>query len=81
MNIRHGVVCAGPHTAVNHTGNELTPRVGHNPGGYMRKFDLRFKRKVVLGYLSGKEGCKIRAAKYDIANSLVRSRAAAYPAS
>lgn len=44
----------------------------------MRKFDLRFKRKVVRDYLSGKGGYKTLAAKYDIADSLVRSWVAAY---
>lgn len=44
----------------------------------MRKFDVKFKRKVVRDYLSGKGGYKILAAKYDIANSLVRSWVAAY---
>lgn len=29
----------------------------------MRKFDLKFKRKVVRDYLSGKGGYKILAAK------------------
>jgi len=44
----------------------------------MRKFDLRFKQRVVRDYLAGKGGYKILAAKYDIANSLVRSWVAAY---
>ncbi|CAM5447242.1 hypothetical protein ECAE60S_02699 [Eoetvoesiella caeni] len=44
----------------------------------MRRFDLTFKRKVVRDYLSGKGGYKILAAKYDIANSLVRSWVAAF---
>src|SRR5690606_7924885 len=44
----------------------------------MRKFDLRFKLKVVRDYLAGKGGYKILAAKYGIANSLVRSWVAAY---
>lgn len=44
----------------------------------MRTFDVRFKRKVVREYLSGKGGYKILAAKFDIANSLVRRWVAAY---
>jgi transposase len=38
----------------------------------MRKFDAKFKRKVVRGYLSGKGGYKLLAAKFGIADSLVR---------
>lgn len=44
----------------------------------MRKFDVKFKLKVVRDYLSGKGGYKILAAKYDIANSQVRSWVMAY---
>jgi transposase len=44
----------------------------------MRSFDIKFKRKVVRDYLSGKGGYKILAAKYDIANSLVRTWVSAY---
>jgi transposase len=44
----------------------------------MRTFDVRFKRKVVREYLSGKGGYKILAAKYDIADSLVRRWVGAY---
>lgn len=44
----------------------------------MRVFDTKFKRKVVRDYLSGKGGYKILAAKYDIANSLVRTWVRAY---
>jgi transposase len=44
----------------------------------MRTFDIKFKRKVVRDYLSGKGGYKILAAKYDIANSLVRRWVRAY---
>ncbi len=35
-------------------------------------FDVRFKKKVVREYLSGQGGYKILAARYDIADSLVR---------
>lgn len=35
----------------------------------MRTFNVRFKRKVVRDYFSGKGGYKILAAKYDIADS------------
>ena len=45
----------------------------------MRTFDVRFKKKVVREYLSGKGGYKILAAKYDIADSLVRRWVGAYP--
>jgi transposase-like protein len=38
----------------------------------MRTFDVKFKQKVVRAYLSGKGGYKILAAKFDIADSLVR---------
>lgn len=44
----------------------------------MRTFDVRFKQKVVRAYLSGKGGYKILAAKYDIADSLVRRWVGAY---
>lgn len=44
----------------------------------MRTFDVRFKKKVVRKYLSGKGGYKILAAKYDIADSLVRKWVGAY---
>jgi transposase len=44
----------------------------------MRTFDVRFKRKVVRAYLSGKGGYKILAAKFDIADSLVRRWVGAY---
>lgn len=44
----------------------------------MRTFDVRFKKKVVREYLSGKGGYKILAAKYDIADSLVRRWVGAY---
>jgi transposase len=44
----------------------------------MRTFDVKFKRKVVREYLSGKGGYKILAAKHDIANSLVRRWVRAY---
>jgi transposase len=44
----------------------------------MRTFDIKFKRKVVRDYLSGKGGYKILAAKYDIADSLVRTWVGAY---
>ncbi len=44
----------------------------------MRMFDVRFKRKVVREYLSGKGGYKIIAAKFDIAESLVRRWVGAY---
>ena len=44
----------------------------------MRTFDVRFKRKVVREYLSGKGGYKIIAAKFDIAESLVRRWVGAY---
>jgi transposase len=44
----------------------------------MRTFDVKFKQKVVRDYLSGKGGYKILAAKYNIANSLVRSWVRAY---
>ena len=44
----------------------------------MRTFDVRFKKKVVREYLSGKGGYKIPAAKYDIADSLVRRWVGAY---
>lgn len=43
----------------------------------MRTFDGRFKRKVVREYLSGKGGYKILAAKFDIADSLIRRWVAA----
>jgi transposase len=38
----------------------------------MRAFNVKFKQKVVRAYLSGKGGYKILAAKFDIADSLVR---------
>lgn len=44
----------------------------------MRTFDVKFKRKVVREYLSGKGGYKILAAKYGIANSVVRRWVQAY---
>lgn len=44
----------------------------------MRTFDVRFKRKVVREYLSGKGGYKIIAAKFDLAESLVRRWVRAY---
>jgi transposase len=44
----------------------------------MRTFDARFKQKVVRAYLSGKGGYKILAAKYNIADSLVRRWVRAY---
>lgn len=44
----------------------------------MRTFDVRFKRKAVRAYLSGEGGYKILAAKYDIADSLVRKWVRAY---
>lgn len=44
----------------------------------MRTFDVRFKRKVVRAYLSGKGGYKILAARFDIANSMVRRWVGAY---
>jgi transposase len=44
----------------------------------MRTFDVKFKQKVVRAYLSGKGGYKILAAKYDIADSLVRRWVGAY---
>lgn len=44
----------------------------------MRTFGVRFKKKVVREYLSGKGGYKILAAKYDIADSLVRRWVGAY---
>ena len=44
----------------------------------MRTFDVKFKRKVVQAYLSGKGGYKLLAAKFDIADSLVRRWVGAY---
>lgn len=44
----------------------------------MRTFDIKFKRKVVRAYLSGKGGYKLLAAKFDIADSLVRRWVGAY---
>jgi len=44
----------------------------------MRTFDVRFKKKVVREYLSGKGGYKILAARYDIADSLIRRWVGAY---
>ena len=44
----------------------------------MRTFDVMFKRRVVREYLSGKGGYKILAAKFDIADSLVRRWVRAY---
>lgn len=44
----------------------------------MRTFDLRFKKKVVRAYLSGDGGYKILAARYHIADSLVRKWVGAY---
>lgn len=44
----------------------------------MRTFDVRFKKKVVREYLSGQGGYKNLAAKYDIADSLVRRWVGAY---
>lgn len=37
----------------------------------MRTFGVKFKRKVVREYLSGKGGYKLLAAKFDIADSQV----------
>lgn len=44
----------------------------------MRTFDVRFKKQGVREYLSGQGGYKILAAKYDIADSLVRRWVGAY---
>jgi transposase len=44
----------------------------------MRTFDAKFKRKVVRAYLSGKGGYKLLAAKFDIADSMVRKWVGAY---
>ena len=44
----------------------------------MRKFDLKFKRKVVRAYLSGKGGYKLLAAKFGIADSMVRKWVGVY---
>lgn len=44
----------------------------------MRTFDVKFKRKVVREYLSGKGGYKLLAAKFDIADSQVRRWVGAY---
>jgi transposase len=44
----------------------------------MRTFGVKFKRKVVREYLSGKGGYKILAAKFDIADSMVRKWVGAY---
>ncbi|MDE3208206.1 MAG: transposase, partial [Pseudomonadota bacterium] len=44
----------------------------------MRTFDVRFKKKGVREYLSGKGGYKILAARYDIADSLIRRWVGAY---
>ncbi|MFC0662383.1 helix-turn-helix domain-containing protein [Eoetvoesiella caeni] len=44
----------------------------------MRKHDLKFKRRVVQDYQSGKGGYKMLAAKYGIAESMVRSWVSAY---
>src|SRR5690349_2730620 len=44
----------------------------------MRTFDVKFKRKVVRAYLSGKGGYQILAAKFDIAERLVRRWVRAY---
>jgi hypothetical protein len=52
---------AGPESALNRPGFELPPRSWTNPGGFMRTFDVKFKRKVVRANLSGKGGYKILA--------------------
>ena len=44
----------------------------------MRKFDVRFKRKVVREYFAGKEGYKLLAEKFCIANIIVRRWVEAY---
>jgi transposase len=44
----------------------------------VRKFDVRFKRKVVREYLAGKGGYKLLAAKFCIAESMVRRWVAAF---
>lgn len=44
----------------------------------MRTFDFSFKQKVVRAYLSGKGGYKLLAAKYGIADSVVRRWVGAY---
>lgn len=44
----------------------------------MRKFDVKFKEKVVREYLAGKGGYKLLAAKFGIAESMVRRWVAAY---
>jgi len=44
----------------------------------MRTFDVKFKQKVGRAYLSGKGEYKILAAKFDIADSLVRKWIGAY---
>jgi transposase len=44
----------------------------------VRKFDVKFKGKVVREYLAGKGGYKLLAAKFGIAESMVRRWVAAY---
>ena len=44
----------------------------------MRKFDVRFKGKVVREYLAGKGGYKLLARKFGVAESMVRRWVAAY---
>lgn len=44
----------------------------------MRKFDVRFKGKVVRESLAGKGRYKLLAAKFSIAENMVRRRVAAY---
>lgn len=44
----------------------------------MKKFDARFKGKVVREYLAGKGGYKLLAGKFGIAESMVRRWVAAY---
>lgn len=44
----------------------------------MRTFDVKFKQKVVRAYLSGKGGYKLLAARYGIADSLVRTWVGTY---
>lgn len=44
----------------------------------MRKFDVKFKGKVVREYLAGEGGYKLLAAKFGIAESMVRRWVAAY---
>jgi transposase len=44
----------------------------------VRKFDVKFKGKVVREYLAGKGGYKLLAAKFGIAESMVRRWVGAY---